>query len=497
MTTTSETVGGQTAGGFGVELNGINVIAESERKGVPRSLFWPWFAANVSVLAISYGSFIVGFGVSFWQATIAAVVGIVLSFALCGVVALAGKRGSAPTMVLSRAAFGVTGNRLPTFLSWVLLVGWETVLVSLSALATATVFQELGWGGGDATKVLGFLVTAALVVGGGILGFDVIMRMQAWITIATLVLTAGFIALTLDEVNWSKVTDAPSGSTQAFIGALALVVTGFGVGWANTAADYSRYLPRSSSSRGVFGWTTFGGAAAPVVLTVFGIMLALSSKQLNADIATDPIGALTKLLPTWYLVPFIVVAVLGLVGGAVLDIYSSGLALLSLGVKVPRPVAAGIDGVIMCVGSIYVVFYADNFIGPFQAFLITVGVPIAAWAGVFVADLLLRHRPYADAELYDPRGRYGAVHWPAVLLVVVGTFVGWGLVTTTAPDKQWLNWQGYLLEPFGLGGKTGSWAYANLGVFVAFAVGFLGWLLLGRAAVRRQEADRVPESAGR
>ena len=470
-----------------VEQNGINVIAESERKGSPRDLFWPWFGANVSVLAISYGSFIAGFGISFWQATIAAVVGIVLSFALCGVVALAGKRGSAPTMVLSRAAFGVTGNALPTFLSWVLLVGWETVLVSLSSLATATVFEELGWGGGDATKVLGFVVTAMLVVAAGILGFDVIMRLQTWITIATIVLTIGFIALTLDEVDWDKVSGASSGSTQSFIGALALVATGFGVGWANAAADYSRYLPRASSGRGVFGWTTFGGAAAPVVLTVFGIMLALSSTKLSDAIAIDPIGALTTLLPTWYLVPFIVVAVLGLVGGAVLDIYSSGLALLTLGIKVRRPVAAAIDGVIMCIGAIYAVFIADNFIGPFTGFLITVGVPIAAWAGVFVADLLQRHQPYADAELYDPRGRYGAIHWPGVILVVVGTFVGWGLVTNTF--ASWLDWQGYLLEPLGLGSKVdGAWAYANLGVFVAFAIGFLGWLLLGRSVVARQES---------
>ena len=488
MTATSE-----STGGLAIEQYGIDVIAEADRKGEPRNLFWPWFAANVSVLAISYGSFIVGFGVSFWQATIAAVVGIVLSFALCGVVALAGKRGSAPTMVLSRAAFGVTGNALPTFLSWVLLVGWETVLVSLSSLATATVFQELGWGGGDTTKVIGFLVTAVLVVGAGILGFDVIMRLQAIITVATIVLTIGFIALTLDEVSWDKVSGASSGSTQAFIGALALVATGFGVGWANTAADYSRYLPRSSSSRGVFGWTTFGGAAAPVVLTIFGIMLALSSSKLSDKIAIDPIGALTTLLPTWYLVPFAIVAVLGLVGGAVLDIYSSGLALLTLGVKVRRPVAAAIDGVIMIFGAIYVVFVADNFIGPFQGFLITVGVPIAAWAGVFVADLLLRHAPYHDVELYDPRGRYGAVHWPGVILVVLGTVLGWGLVTNTFAD--WLSWQGYLLEPFGLGGKSGSWAYANLGVFVAFAVGFVGWLLLGRTTVARQEAARDRVSA--
>jgi nucleobase:cation symporter-1, NCS1 family len=472
---------------YGVELNGINVIAEEERKGEPRQLFWPWFAANISVLAIPYGAFILGFGVSFWQAAVAGVVGVVLSFALCGVVALAGKRGSAPTMVLSRAAFGVTGNAVPAFLSWLLLVGWETVLVSLSTLATSTVFSELGWGGGTATKIVAFLVTAALVIAAGVLGFDVIMRLQMYITLATAVLTVVFIAITADEISWDTVSGLESGSTQSFVGALLLVATGFGMGWANTAADYSRYLPRSASSRGVFGWTTLGGALAPIVLVLYGILLVASVDGLADKIFVDPIGALTTLLPTWFLVPFAIVAVLGLVGGAVLDIYSSGLALLTLGVKVPRPVAAAIDGVIMVVGAIYFVFVADDFITPFQGFLITVGVPIAAWIGIFVADLVLRRAPYADAELYDPRGRYGAFRLPGVALIALGTFLGWGLVTTIAPDESWLAWQGYLLEPFGLGGKDGAWAFANLGVAVAFAVGFLGWLLLGRSIVRRQE----------
>src|SRR5215475_9371499 len=106
-----------------IEMNGINVISESERKGHPRDLFWPWFAANVSVLGISYGAFTLAFGISFWQAVIAGVIGVVFSFLLCGLVALAGKRGSAPTMVLSRAAFGVRGNKLPSLVSWLLTVG--------------------------------------------------------------------------------------------------------------------------------------------------------------------------------------------------------------------------------------------------------------------------------------------------------------------------------------------------------------------------------------
>src|SRR3954452_6028099 len=139
--------------GLGIEANGINVIDESERKGVPAQLFWPWCASNVSVLAVSYGSFVLGFGLSLTQAIVASVVGAVLSFLLVGLVSIAGKRGSAPTLVLSRAAFGRFGNTVPGVVSYLLLVGWETVLVSLATLATATVFGRLGWGDGNLTKV--------------------------------------------------------------------------------------------------------------------------------------------------------------------------------------------------------------------------------------------------------------------------------------------------------------------------------------------------------
>ncbi|WJX99207.1 cytosine permease [Curtobacterium sp. 458] len=470
-----------------VERQGTDVIAEADRKGTPRGLFWPWFAANISVLGLSYGSFVLGFGISFWQATIITVVGVAFSFLLCGVVAIAGKRGSAPTMVLSRAAFGVRGNRLPSFLSWVLTVGWETALAALAVLATSTVFRELGWDGGVLTKVVALIVVAALVVGAGIAGFDVIMRLQTWITVITAVLTVVYIVLAVPSMDFGRVAALPSGSAQNVVGALVLVMTGFGLGWVNAAADYSRYLPRTSSTRGVVGWTTFGGALAPAILVVLGVLLAGSSKDLNDAVGSDPIGALTTILPVWFLIPFALVAILGLVGGAVLDIYSSGLALLSTGVRIPRPVAAGVDGVFMVAGAVYVVFFAPDFIGPFQSFLITLGVPIAAWAGVFVADVLLRRRDYAETELEDRRGRYGDVRAVAIGLVVVGTVLGWGLVTNTSGVPAWLNWQGYLLGPFGLGGREGAWAYANLGVLVALLVGFLGTLLFSAGAVRRQE----------
>src|SRR3954454_9992056 len=214
-----------------VELIGINVIADEERKGRPRDLFWPWFAANISVFGISYGAFTLAFGISFGQALLVGIVGIVFSFLLCGFIALAGKRGSAPTMVLSRAAFGVRGNTLPAVISWLLTVGWETALTVLATLATATVFDRLGWGGGAPTQVVALIVVAALVIGAGVLGFDTIMRLQTVITVVTAALTVVYVVLVADDIDWATVSALPSGSTQQVIGALIFLVTGFGLGW--------------------------------------------------------------------------------------------------------------------------------------------------------------------------------------------------------------------------------------------------------------------------
>lgn len=485
-TTTTPTDSTSGSSALQVEMHGIDVIADADRKGKPRDLFWPWFAANISVLGLSYGAWVLDFGISFVQASIASVIGIVFSFLLCGFVALAGKRGSAPTMVLSRAAMGVRGSRVASFLSWILTVGWETVLMALATLAVATVAGSLGWGDGDATKVIALIVVGALIIAGGIFGFDLIMRLQTVITVVTAVLTVGYIALVMGHIDWATVADIPAGSSQAFIGALVFMMTGFGLGWVNMAADYSRYLPRHTSSKGVVGWTTFGAALAPLILIAFGLLLAGSDDQLRGDISNDPIGALTQILPTWYLIPFAIVAVAGLIGGAVLDIYSSGLALVSTGIPVKRPVAAAIDGVIMLLGTIYIVWGPDSFFDIFQGFLITVGVPIAAWAGIMLADIAMRRADYDEGDLYRHTGRYGSVPALPMATLLVGAVLGWGLVTNGY--ASWLGWQGYLLDVVGLGGREGDWAYANLGVLVALAVGFLVTFFARRGAVRHQES---------
>jgi hypothetical protein len=140
----------------------------------------------------------------------------------------------------------------------------------------------------------------------------------------------------------------------------------------------------------------------------------------------------------------------------------------------------------MIIGTIYIVFVSSSFIYQFEGFLITVGVLISAWCGVFLGDLVLRRKDYSDVDLYKNSGRYGDVRLAPMLTIVITSFIGWGLVTNTY--ASWLTWQGYLLKPLGLGGKSGAWAYANLGVLAALLLSFLATVIFDRKSVLVQEA---------
>ena len=481
---------------WSIETHGIDPIPESDRHGKPFDMFWIWCAANISILGMTYGGFLVVFyGLNLAQATLAAVIGTIVSFLLVGFISLAGMRGSAPTMVLSRAAFGYYGNALPTAVSYISLVGWETVLVALATFSAEAVLVRLGLSGGKPTLAIAFVIIAAITIAIGMLGHATILKIATWFTWAFAVLTVVFIVLEAPHLAWSKVTGLPSGSFIDFVGGLSIVMAGLGIGWVNAGADYSRYLPRSSGHGAIVWWTTFGASIAPIILIVFGTILAAHDPAIAT--ASNPIGELGKDMPTWFLVPYLLVAVGGLIAGAMLDIYSSGLNLLTLGVPLPRYQSVAIDGTIMVIGNIYILFVAQNFFGPFEGFLVTLGVLLAAWSAIFLTDMLLYRRAagYRESELYSARGRYGSVNVAGVVSFLVAAVIGLGLVTSTAAV---FSWTGYLLQFLPGGGGTtrsglaASFANSSIGLLIAFAVAGILYAILAAALGERRTAEPVP-----
>jgi NCS1 family nucleobase:cation symporter-1 len=97
-----------------VEPGGAEFIPLGDRHGKPYQQFWTWVSPNMEFATIFVG--IIGvwfFGLSFWLATLAIVLGTALGSISMGFLAARGPLFGVPQMVLSRIGFGFLGNILP------------------------------------------------------------------------------------------------------------------------------------------------------------------------------------------------------------------------------------------------------------------------------------------------------------------------------------------------------------------------------------------------
>jgi purine-cytosine permease-like protein len=443
---------------WAIELHGIDPIKDEERHGSPFEVFWIWFAGNIGILGVVYGGILAGAGLNLWQSIFVALIASGVSFALVGILSIAGVRGGAPMLTLSRVAFGPRGNIFPTLISWISLVGWETVIVVTAAYALLGLFHLAGLPTNVFWTIVSLILVAVLVVFFGLLGHATLVWIQQAATWLFGLLTLVVVVFLIGQTDWAKIIATPPGPWDSgVLATLSIVAAGTGIGWVNAGADYTRYLPRNSSSRAIVGWTVVGGTLPLFVLMIVGVLL--SSRVANLASAANPIAVIGSALPGWMAVPYLLTAVGGLVVAADLDIYSSGLNLLSMGIKLERYKTVLIDGVLMILGAVYVMLVAQEFLGPFESFLQLLADGLTAWAAVFLVDML-RRKHYDPASLADtgPESRYfyhSGFNWAGLLSWLIGLLAG--LAFTASP---------FFNGPF----AVGIFANSSLGFLIGFIV---------------------------
>lgn len=413
---------------WSVEMHGIDPIDEHERHGKPFELFWIWFASNIGILGVVYGAFyLVSTGLNLWQGLIVGLISTAVSFIFVGILSIPGVRGGAPMLTLSRAVFGTRGNFGPTLVSWISLVGWETILVITSTGALLELLQVFGIQTNAAWKVISILVLAVAVVACGYWGHATLVWLQRAATWVFGILTIVIIAFLLPQTNWSKLLSQPAGPWDTgVVTAFVLIMAGTGIGWINSGADYARYLPHKSAGRAITFWTMFGGTLPLYILMIVGVLL--TSFKADTLTSADPLAPVREALPSWLAIPYLLTAIGGLLAGAALDIYSSGLNLLTLGLRVKRQYAVLIDGVLMVIGSIYVLLIRNDFQGSLTSFLLLLADGLTVWAAIFLIDMIWR-RSY-DTTSLNTTSRESAYYYtggfniPACAAWVIGIVVG-------------------------------------------------------------------------
>ncbi|MGW2443158.1 cytosine permease [Streptomyces sp. NPDC001675] len=416
-----------------LETRGIEQVPDGERTARTRELFPTWVGANISVLLLTMGaSLVVAYGLNIWQALVVAAAAPVVAYGLVGLIGIAGKRGGAPGMALSRAVFGQRGNLLPGSLIWVARWGWETINAVTGAYAMLTILDIVfGIRANsllDMVMLLAFVVATFAISGLGINAVQKCNKYATYVFGVFSVLVLGYLAATTD---WSKVMHHGAGSTAAVITGIGMIAAG-GVSWIPSAPDFTRYLPRTASSKAIVG-TAVGGAGIVVLpMVLMGAVMAVSTPDLAS--AADPVSFLGEILPTWIAVPYLLIALIGMLLINSMSMYSAGFTAQTLGFRVPRHWAVSVNAVISLVFGGVLMLVATSFMGSFIAFLSLLAVAFSAWVGVFGADMLRRTeydgRAMADTTRTSAYWYRGGFSPAAVAAWAVG-LVG-GLLFTTS-----------------------------------------------------------------
>lgn len=464
-----------------IETNGVNPVPDSERYGKPADLFPIWFSWNISIFGITCGMYVFGLGLSVAQAMAAGVIGYFLSCSLVGILAVGSVRTGLPTLVQSRLAFGYHGNKVPTFFGYVANMGWKVTMLSMASTTFADLVAKLipvmATPQGTATTTC-LLVSFAFVLFftmiGAVYGHAFIMKIEKIIAWITGLMTLVYLFFFIPQINFATLGDAPSGSFATFLGGIVLAMTMVGLGFLNYGGDYSRYLPRHTPGRGVIFWTTVGIALPVSVLLILGVMLSAGNPELLARASREPLAALTGILPFWFFVPFSIVIVTSLMSAGMTGVYSSGLALMAIGVPMSRVATTIMNAVIIALGAFYLTFISDSFLSTFTSFLAAISVIMGSWGAIEIVDLLRQKRLSWNVNLALPPSQGGKnLRWSACLSLLVATLVGLGTITSSDPYIGKIT--SFLLSEEA---KASVFAQANIGVVAAMIIGAVLYAIL-------------------
>ena len=391
------------AGDLSIEGRGIEPVPESARYGSLGRVFSVWFTPNLVPAGFFIGTLAAAdfLQIGFVTGVLAIVVGNLVGSILVGVLGTMGPRTGMAQMPLARAAYG-KNIVVPGLLNWLSCIGWDGIN-SIFGAAALSLLTGLPF---PISLVIIVVLQAAL----GVIGYEAIHTFEKYMAF---VLGAMFLVLTVAIFGHASTGRADGFSGADQLGAFILFSTicaSFVLAWSLYASDYSRYLPATTSSFGIFWYTVAALTLSAGWIEVLG--LAVADKATGTSV-----GTINDILGGGLLGGLAMVAIaLGTVAVNALNDYTGSLSLLAAGIRVPRVASAFVVAVLGFGFTLYL--NSGDFAGKFEGYLLFLSYWIAPWAAVVLVDWAMRGRQIDAGRLL----RFAAL--PSGLLALVSLIVG-------------------------------------------------------------------------
>jgi nucleobase:cation symporter-1, NCS1 family len=263
----------------------------------------------------------------------------------------------------------------------------------------------------------------------------------------------------------------PAGLFAAGVALLVIDMLSFGP----FTADYSRYLPASTSGRRLLLATYTGNVLATIASCATGAYLAALAPKLT------PVTAIGQISGKWALV----VMALSLVNANTFNAYTGSFQALAFGSMWRRFKAESVTVrvipflAVLAAGTVIACYGYQQFVANLSNFLDDLLILLIPWSAVNLTDyFLVRRGEYDVTSFFTPDGTYGRVAWRGLLAYLAG-------LAAELPFVAQPDYTGPLVKA--LGGADISWL---VGWIVAAGL----YLLLARG-VRQAARQRQPAAA--
>ncbi|MFN2451485.1 MAG: cytosine permease [Candidatus Dormibacteria bacterium] len=404
-----------------IEPGGVEYIADSERHGKARSLFYAWTSPNLEFATVFIGVLPIAiFGGGFGLTLLGLALGTLLGSLSHGVLSTFGSRYGVPQLVQSRASFGFWGNLLPAALNAITSgAGWVAVNSVSGAFALVTFTKLVGHGVPQPSYLVALAVIVAIELAVAFFGYNMVHGFERVvfpvIGIIFLLCTIQIFANSHLGTGFNaKAPAAAGGQLGAFILAVYLAFS-YSASWNPYAADYSRYLPRATSPRAIAVAAASGMFVSCLLLEAAGAAAATVAK--TNWVSGNPTDQFVIPLDHRLAIVATLAIAVGAVAANILNIYSGALSFLSLGITIPgryrRAITAALSGV---VGFAIAANSANGPGSKYESFLLLNTYWIVPFLAVVLVDYVRRRGAYAQAEFFD-RAR---PIWQGVTAMVAG-----------------------------------------------------------------------------
>ncbi|MEP7023554.1 MAG: cytosine permease [Actinomycetota bacterium] len=453
-----------------IEVHSIDWIPGPERHGKTWQQAMLWFLGNFQYFTIPIGFVGPSLGLSLGWSILAGVLGIGVGTLFMAFHATQGPVFGLPQMIQTRAQLGYRGVVVALF---AVLFTYMAFNVADQVLMASGLHSAFGWNSAAVA-----IVTAVLAAALAIFGYDWVHKVFRFLLVISFPCYAIISVAILVGQAGGTTPHHPGGFIFAAFMAQFSVAAAYNITYAPYVSDYSRYMPRNTSPRGIIAAVFFGASGSAVWLIALGAWLAtrlgvsdgLVGLQQVGNNVVAPLGSITAFLSA--------TALLATMG---MNAYGGMLTVLT-GIDSFKKIRTSRAWRAATVAGLAVIWYAigagistsssDTAVSAVLNSLTLMLYLLVPWTALNLVDFFfVRHGHYAITDIFRPDGVYGAWGRRGLMAYFIG-FVA-EIPFMVLPPIAGLSYTGYFPRHV-TNGVDYSW-------LVGLAVSGVAYLLLSRS----------------